>query len=255
MAFAPTLRSITHACAVVLGLAASSAQAAPVLYNDLSAFTAAVGPGALSLQDFNALSGLPTLLGVELLPGVTMSTNALNLRPFLNTASARPRNPNDDFNHYDVHLPAGTLAMGFDITSIDPGTGPGKVTVFFASGGPDPIELEIGSDLNDVIDVFFGIVSDQPIELVRFAEGREIQGQCCEEIGFDNLRVALPAAQVPEPASLALAVLALTVGGFARRRGPHPNSYTRAPVRRAPSDVPVDEAADRRADGPGSSLP
>lgn len=213
------LRSIAAACAALVAMAgAAPARAAPVLYNDLSVFTAAVGPAALSLQDFNALSGLPTLLGVELLPGVTMSTNAQNLRPFLNTASARPRDPTDDFNHYDVHLPAGTLAMGFDITSIDPGTGPGKVTVFFVDPGFDPIELEISSDLNDVISVFFGIVSDQPIQLVRFAEGRETNGQCCEEIGFDNLRVALPASAVSEPGSVALAALALAVGGLARRR-------------------------------------
>lgn len=218
MPFAQALRSIAAACAAVACLAAPSAHAAPTLYSDPMAFAAAIAPAPLALQDFNALSGLSTLLGVELLPGVTMSTSALNLRPFLNTASARPHNPNNDFNHYDVHLPAGTLSMGFDITSIDPGTGPGRVTVFFADPAFDPIELDIGSDPNDVITVFFGIVSDQPIQRVRFAEGRETNGTCCEEIGFDNLRVVLPASGVSEPGSVVLAALALGVGGIARKR-------------------------------------
>lgn len=217
---AKTLRSIAVACAAAAGLAVISAHAAPTLYSDPAAFAAAVAPGGALLQDFNSFTGLPTLLGLELLPGVTMSTNAQNLRPFLNTASARPRSPVDDFNLYNVHLPAGTLAMGFDITSIDPGTGAGRVTVFFADPAFDPIELDIGSDPNNVINVFFGIVSDQPIQTVRFAEGRETNGTCCEEIGFDNLRVVLPAALVHEPGSVALAALALAVGGVARLRRP-----------------------------------
>lgn len=63
-----------------------------------------VGASALRLQDFDAYEGLPTLLGVELLPGVTMSTNALDLRPFQGGIFARPHDPNDDSNHYDVPL-------------------------------------------------------------------------------------------------------------------------------------------------------
>lgn len=218
MPVARTLRSMVAACAAAACLAPPAAQAAPTLYSDPLAFTAAVAPAAVALQDFNSFGGQPTLLGIELLPGVTMSTSALNLRPFLNTASARPRDPLVDHNHYNVHLPAGTLAMGFDITAIDPGTGAGRVTVFFADAALAPIELDIASDPNDVIDVFFGIVSDQPIQRVRFAEGREINDTCCEEIGFDNLRVVLPAVAVDEPGSAVLAALALTVGGIGRRR-------------------------------------
>jgi hypothetical protein len=195
--------------AALLGLAAGTASAGQLsLHEELGSFLAAAGPD-VALQDFEAFAALPNVNGLELLPGVTMSSNtsAVQVRVRDDGAAVRATFEGLPEMWLDTHLPAGSTAVAFDIRFIDGGTGPGLISVFFAPGTPGLSQLDIPvparSDDNQTSrDQFFGITGDLPIARVRYAYGLETNGQCCEEILYDNLRVLT--APVPEPASVAM---------------------------------------------------
>lgn len=205
--------------ALGLTLIGSLAQAAsPTLYGTRANFLAAT-TGHLH-QDFESYADGTNLVGVEVLPGVTLSTNLDRLEVFQGSgdkeAFATSRNGPEAW--YDIHLSGGVRAFGFDVDAFDPATpGPAFLSFLFADGDMTytgiPI-LPVNASENDPL--FFGIVSDVAVVGIRWYEGPEIGGiQCCEETALDNLVVAAP---VPEPATTALWLGGVGLLAAVRRR-------------------------------------
>lgn len=219
--------------AALFCLAAGTSSAAQLgLHEELGSFLAAAGPG-VAWQDFESFGGLPSVDGIELLPGVTMSTNTSRVQvgSHAEGLGVRARHGEQPAMWLDTHLPAGTTAAAFEILYIDGGTGPGLISVFFAPGGSGLTQLDIPvparSDDNQTSrDHFFGITGSLPIERIRYSYGLEIDGQCCEEIIYDNLRVLT--APVPEPASVAMMLAGCA--WLARRRWHHGNTPAPSPA-------------------------
>lgn len=207
----------------ILCLAAGAASAGQLsLHEGLDSFLAAAGPG-VQWQDFEAYAGTPVLDGLELLPGVSLSTNtaAVQGRAHGGGFGARATHGGTPEMWLDTHLPAGSTAVGFDILYIDGGTGPGLISIFFAPGVPglERLDLPVPARNTDVFvsrDHFFGITGDLPIARVRYTYGLEIDGRCCEEIVYDNLRVVT--SPVPEPAGAALMLAGLGWMAWRRRQ-------------------------------------
>lgn len=199
-----TMNKIRFALAA-LALAASAAQAAsPTLYGNRAAFLGATT--AHQVQDFEGYADGTSLAGVQVLPGVTISTNLDTIEVFQGSgdqeAFAMSRDGPEAW--YDIDIRGGALAFGFDVDAFDPGTpGPAFLSFFFADGDTTYTEipiLPVNPTENDPL--FFGIVSDSPVLRIRWYEGPEVGGTlCCEETALDNLVLAAP---VPEPGTMAL---------------------------------------------------
>lgn len=204
--------------------AAGTAQAATV-YTSLAAWQAALTGGA-QVQDFSAYPAGTNLSGVDVLPGVSLSSNLGNVQAFHSAseqiAMAFGARTNGDA-YYDIHYSQGYLAAAFDIIgyeSIDgnPNTAvdQGLLTFFFGDGSTESLWLPGGSGAP----IFIGIVSGVAITSIRWAEAHEASGGN-EETGLDNLRVAMPTAvdnELPLPGTLPLALLALGALPVVRRR-------------------------------------
>jgi hypothetical protein len=179
------------------------------LHETTASFLAAAGPG-VRLQDFESFAAVPVLNGIELLPGVTMSSNtsAVQRRVHARGIGARATHGEQPEMWLDTHLPTGTTAVAFDILYIDGGTFPATISVFFAPGVPgfERLDIEVTARSDDNFssrDHFFGISGSVPIERVRYQYGLETDGiLCCEEIIYDNLRVFT--SPVPEPENWAM---------------------------------------------------
>jgi hypothetical protein len=221
------MKTIPHAlCAALVAAGLGGAQAATVsLYGTRAEFVTALGGAPTLTQDFEAYAAGTDLVGVQVLPSVTMSTNLANLKVF-NSAGlgkfAFATNRDQPEANYDIQLAGGYKAFGFDITAYNPATpGPGFLSVFFADGDLTYTLIPV-LPLNATEDdpIFFGVMSDVAITGVRWSEGPELDGfSCCEETGLDNLIVAgRDNGRVPEPASGWMVVSALAGAGWATRR-------------------------------------
>lgn len=202
-----------------------SAVAVPVTYlRNQAGFLAALGATPRQTQNFTGLAVGTNMQGVAFLPGVSVTTNSQPLQIFNslgnNLLFSLGRGPGVTELLYDISIGSAFNAIGFDIAAYDPRTGPGSITVTFSdlttlSIPVDPA-LPVGRVENDPI--FFGIVSDLGITSIRWAEGLEIGGSCCEETALDNFIVANLDLAVPEPASLSLLSMGLIGIGYATRR-------------------------------------
>jgi hypothetical protein len=213
------IKSLACASAVFFsGL--GSAAATTTLYGTLVDFQAGLSGAPAVTQDFSSFADGASLLGVNVLPGVTMSTN-LNALNVFNSAGlgkvAFATTRNQPESNYDINVNGAYKAFGFEINGYDPNTtGPGFLSYFFANGDTTYTEIPVLPPATESTALFFGVISDSAIVKIRWSEGPEIGFSCCEETVIDNLIAAQP---VPEPAESLMLVVGLgAVSWFARRR-------------------------------------
>lgn len=210
--------------ASLLAIAATSgAQAANVtLFGDRAAYLTALGAAPLVTQDFESFADGSNLLGVDILPGMTASTNLSNLNVFKGSGDQEMFATSRDLPEaeYQLNMNAPYTSMGFDIDGFNPGTpGPGFLDFYFADGDTTyqgiPV-LPLNATESDPL--FQGIISDTAITKIVWREGPEIGGiNCCEETALDNF-VAVQA--VPEPSAIFMVLGGLGLVGLpaVRRR-------------------------------------
>lgn len=211
--------------AAALSLAANAQAFTFSIYTSLANWEAQAGTS--TLQDFSSYADGSPVLGSEVLPGVTASTNlgALAVHGaqkdiFATGTGASSRATGDAYYQFDVgnHYRAAALEVGAYESALAPfgvpggAVLPGTVEVLFENGFSVGYQL-FANDGNT--NVFFGIWSDVAITRVRWLEGHESSGGN-EETTVDNLRVAAAVNRVPEPSSLLLAAPALLM--LRRRR-------------------------------------
>ncbi len=217
-----------HFAVAALAAAATlgTAQAATVsLFGTRADFLTGIGAAPTLTQDFEGYAVGANLLGVNVLPGVTVSTNLSSLEVFNSAgigkmAFATTRNQPEAV--YNINFAGNTKAFGFDIAAYNPATpGPGFLSFFFADGDTTytliPV-LPLNATEQDPL--FFGVISDSALTRITWSEGPEINGfSCCEETGLDNFVTLSP---VPEPSSWALMIAGLgSLGWYVRRRNAH----------------------------------
>lgn len=212
------------AMASLLALAATSATHAAnvTLFGDRATFLAAIGAVPLVTQDFESFADGANLAGVDILPGVTASTNLANLEVFHGSGDKEMFATTRNQPEAEYHINVGNLykSFGFDIDAYDPATpGPGFLDIYFADGDTTyqgiPV-LPLNATENDPL--FQGIISDTAITKIVWREGPEIGGiNCCEETALDNF-VAVQA--VPEPSTTWMLLGGLSMLGLpaVRRR-------------------------------------
>ncbi len=203
--------------AALLAAATGANAATAVIYGDRTDFLAALGGAPTVTQDFEGYADGTSMFGVEFLPGVTADTNLAQLEIFQGSGDKELfiLGRNQSTADYEVLVGGNYRALGFDIEAFDPATpGPGFLSYFFTDGDITytgiPI-LPLNATENDPL--FFGVISDTPIQSILWSEGPETDGiSCCEETALDNF-VASP---VPVPAAGWL--LASGLGALALRR-------------------------------------
>lgn len=201
--------------------AAPIAQAAsPTLFGTRADFEAALLGTPLLSQDFEGYAAGTNLSGVQVLPGVTISTNLASIEAFSsagnNIAFAIGRVLPEAV--YSINLGGGYMAFGFDIAAFDPATpGPGFLDVYFADGDLTFTGIPVlPNNPTESTPIFFGVISNVAITGFRWSEGPEIGGiNCCEETGLDNF---LAAGAVPEPGAGLLMFSGIGALGWLSRR-------------------------------------
>lgn len=167
------------------------------VHDDRSSYKAALAGVPALNQDFSNLRGGRDMQGVPFLPAV-FATSSL---PYIVVhaqslfgygGSVRERGD----AYYDFHFGKTYRAISFDVTAWNPASpGPAVVEVFFADGTDATLERYQTSG-SESQPVFFGLISETPITLVRWHETPEIYGFGNEEVSFDNFAV------VPEPPAI-----------------------------------------------------
>lgn len=186
------------------------------LYGDRTAFLSALGGTPLLQQDFEGFASGTNMAGTAILPGVTASTNLASLEVFQGSGDkelfALPRNQIDAY--YDINIASPYKIMGFDIEAFNPATtGPGFLDVYFADGDAITDIPYLPTNATELDPLFFGVIANTDITRIRWSEGPELNGACCEETALDNF-----VAPVPIPAALPLLISGLVGLGFLGRR-------------------------------------
>lgn len=204
--------------AAALALAANAHAFTFGVYENLADWEAQSGPSLL--QDFSGYANGSSLLGAEVLPGVTAGTNlgALTVHGadkdvFATGSGAGSRAAGDAYYQFDIN--GGYHAAALEVGAYESALAPFNVPGGAISSGRVEVLLENGWTVGYELfpnagntNVFFGIWTDIAIVHMRWVEGYEA-GFVNEETTIDNLRVAAAANKVPEPSSLLLAAPAL----------------------------------------------
>jgi PEP-CTERM motif len=206
--------------ATLAGSVGNAHAVAATLYGTKADFLTALGGAPAVTQDFNSMAVGTNLLGMNVLPGVTMSTNLAQLEVFNsagigNAAFAIGRTLPEAV--YNINVNNAYKAFGFEINAYDPNTsGPGFLSFFFADGDTTYTLIPVLPPATEQTAIFFGVIADKAITKITWSEGPEIGFSCCEETVIDNLIAAQP---VPEPGTgLMLAAGLGAAGWLARRR-------------------------------------
>jgi thermitase len=159
------------------------------IFNDRTAFLAALGVAPAQTQDFSGFADFTNMQGVPFMPGVSATHNPpSNLVIFgggLFGEIAGPQ-PATSTSVFDITISQTYHAFGFDVAAFNPATGAGTMQVFFQNGQSTtvPVANTTGSELTPV---FFGVISSSPITRVTWSEPLEVGGTiCCEETVLDN---------------------------------------------------------------------
>lgn len=209
----------TLVAATLAGSLGSAQAVTATLYGTRADFLTALSGAPTVTQDFEGFAVGANLLGVNVLPGVTMSTNLANLNVFNsagigNAAFATTRNLPEAV--YDINVNGAYKAFGFEINAYDPATpGPGFLSFFFADGDTTYTLIPVLPPATETTAIFFGVIADKAITKITWSEGPEIAFNCCEETVIDNLIAAQP---VPEPGTGLLMVAGLGAAGYLARR-------------------------------------
>lgn len=219
----PLLSLIALAC-----LHAGNAHAlAFTIYADLANWQASAG--LTTSEDFSSFATGTSVLGSEVLPGVTLTSNLGDVeifgaenRAFASGTGAGSRAAGNTY--YELNVNNAYQALALDVAAFESAEppfnvgggaiGPGLMEVLFEDSFMFSYQL-FGNDGGS--NVFFGLRADTPITRVRWYEAHEASG-VNEETALDNLRVGLAVGQVPEPSTLALAAGGLVVLARKRRR-------------------------------------
>jgi PEP-CTERM motif len=216
------LTSLMRAMAVAASLAGAigSAQAVTAtLYGTKASFLAGLSGAPTVTQDFEGFAVGANLLGVSVLPGVTMSTNLANLNVFNSAgigkaAFATTRDKPEA--EYNINVNGAYKAFGFEINGYDPATpGPGFLSFFFADGDTTYTLIPVLPPATETTPIFFGVIADKAITKITWSEGPEVAFNCCEETVIDNLIAAQP---VPEPGTGLMLMAGLGAAGWLARR-------------------------------------
>jgi hypothetical protein len=215
--------SIIRATAIAASLvgAVSSAQAVTAtLYGTRADFLAGLAGAPTVTQDFNSMAAGTNLVGMNVLPGVTMSTNLPNLSVFNSVSLGNVAFANTPRNlpeaEYRINVNNAYKAFGFEINSYDPLTpGPGFLSFFFADGDTTYTLIPVLPPATESTPIFFGVIADKAITRITWSEGPEIGFSCCEETVIDNLIAAQP---VPEPGTALMMFAGMGVAGWLARR-------------------------------------
>jgi hypothetical protein len=207
--------------AVSLAGAITGAQAVTAtLYGTRAEFLTGLAGAPTVQQDFNSMAAGTNLVGMNVLPGVTMSTNLPNLSVFNsvglgNVAFANaPRNLPESV--YTINVNNAYKAFGFEINAYDPATaGPGFLSFFFADGDTTYTLIPVLPPATESTPLFFGVIADKAITKITWSEGPELNFSCCEETVIDNLIAAQP---VPEPSTALMMFAGIGAAGWLARR-------------------------------------
>jgi PEP-CTERM motif len=214
-----SLTKATVLAATLVGCLGSAQAVTATLYGTRADFLAGLGGAPTQTQDFNSMAVGTNLLGMNVLPGVTMSTNLAAMEVFNssgigNAAFAMGRTLPEAY--YDINVNNAYKAFGFEINAYDPNTsGPGFLSFFFADGDTTYTLIPVLPPGTEQTAIFFGVIADKAITKIRWSEGPEIGFSCCEETVIDNLIAAQP---VPEPGSWLMMAGGLAACGWVTRR-------------------------------------
>lgn len=205
------------AFAAFLAFTFSTASAATVVFDDRTAFTAALGGATPVEEDFGGASTGDNLNGVEFLPGVSATTNADRLEVFggANSMFATGGDARTNENlFYDLMI-TGYNAFGFDIVAYNPDEGPGVIEITFEDSSTMIVNIS-PTNATESDPLFFGVISDLAIVSIVWREGVEMNGGN-EETALDNF-IAANVSEVPIPPAVALFLIGLAGLRFAQRR-------------------------------------
>ena len=196
----------TIAVATATLIAASSAQASPIFFTDLTAFNNALGAEILAVEDFETLtSNTPS--------GTDFGRFKIETGDDIDKASYGTNGPtalkisenSDDFIKFTFETPI--TAFGIDLVdALD--TGGGSIFVTVDGGSPEHLIGPTG-DLADLNLIFIGVIDLDGFTMVKIDSN-----DGTDFLFYDNLRHS----KIAEPATIALFGLGLTGLGFIRRR-------------------------------------
>ena len=215
------MKSKLAGLSVLAALVSAPAFAAPIysVYSDNAGFNAGLGGAGTIIQDFDGYSMGDDLMGADVLGGITLTSNTDVLQAWgAGDVSAFGIGGRDgDGVYYQFNIGGAFNAFAFDIESFNPETsGPGIVEVFFTDGSSIAIDI-FPTNATEDDPIFFGIITAGALDFIRWHEGPETDGNCCEETTLDNL-IAARVSVVPTPATLPALLLGMSGLYWLRRR-------------------------------------
>jgi hypothetical protein len=211
-----TATAVLAAAALMASL--GGAQAANVtFYGSAALLTAAIG-GPTATQTFEGFAAGTNLLGVQVLPGVTVSTNltgvsVVDIAGIGKAANLSVRDRPESW--FEINIAGGNKAFGFEVNGLAPNTGTAFLDFFFADGDTTFTRIPVLPQATENTPQFFGIISDKAITKIRWEEGALANNSCCEATVMDNFITAAP---VPEPTQGLMLMAGLAAMGWMVRR-------------------------------------